>query len=159
MKRFWSSNLVTLAYQKSTTSSCIDNFRFCLSINKNGRIIRFQWMNQTTKRKAPSGRVALTRTTRKDKHRKYRSISEMRNALKLNQQFFEGLKYRDRSVMSWTIHITVVKENFTLGSYKACLLIIWQKHTVNNYPTTLRLKVNFYWSDKNGVVGSKLSFK
>jgi hypothetical protein len=53
--------------------------------------------------KAPSGRVALTRTTRKDKHRKYRSISEMRNALKLNQQFFEGLKYRDRSVMSWTI--------------------------------------------------------
>jgi hypothetical protein len=27
MKRFWSSNLVTLAYQKSTTSSCIDNFR------------------------------------------------------------------------------------------------------------------------------------
>jgi hypothetical protein len=55
MKRFWSSNLVRLANQKSTTSSCIDNFRFCLSINKNGRIIRFQWMNQTTKRKAPSG--------------------------------------------------------------------------------------------------------
>ena len=85
MKRFWSSNLVTLAYQKSTTSSCIDNFRFCLSINKNGRIIRFQWMNQTTKRKAPPGRAVLTRTTRKDKHRKYRPISEMRNALKLNQ--------------------------------------------------------------------------
>ena len=64
---------------------CIDNFRFCLSINKNGRIIRFQWMNQATKRKAPSGRAVLTRTTRKDKHRKYRPISEMRNALKLNQ--------------------------------------------------------------------------
>jgi hypothetical protein len=46
-KHLW----VTLAYQKST-SSCIDNFRYCLSINKNGRIIRFQWMNQTTKRKA-----------------------------------------------------------------------------------------------------------
>jgi hypothetical protein len=57
-------NLVTLAYQKSITSSCIDNLRFCLSINKNGRIIRFQWMNQTTKRKAPSGRAVLTRTTR-----------------------------------------------------------------------------------------------
>ena len=85
MKRFWSSNLATLANQESTTSSCIDNFRFCLSINKNGRIIRFQWMNQTTKRKAPSGRAVLTRTTRKDKHRKYRPISEMRNALKLNQ--------------------------------------------------------------------------
>jgi hypothetical protein len=38
MKRFWSSNLVTLVNQKSTTSSCIDNFCFCLSINKNGRI-------------------------------------------------------------------------------------------------------------------------
>ena len=37
-----SSNLVTLVNQKSTTSSCIDNFCFCLSINKNGRIIRFQ---------------------------------------------------------------------------------------------------------------------
>ena len=60
-------------------------YPFILSINKNGRIIRFQWMNQTTKRKAPSGRAALARTTRKDKHRKYRSISEMRNALKLNQ--------------------------------------------------------------------------
>ena len=47
--------------------------------------IMFQWMNQTTKRKAPSGRAVLTRTTRKDKHRKYRPISEMRNALKLNQ--------------------------------------------------------------------------
>ena len=35
-------------------------------------------MNQTTKRKAPSGRAVLTRTTRKDKHRKYRPISEMR---------------------------------------------------------------------------------
>jgi hypothetical protein len=57
-------------------------------------------MNQTTKRKAPSGRAVLTRTTRKDKHRKYRQISEMRNALKLNQWFFEELKYRDRSVMS-----------------------------------------------------------
>ena len=64
---------------------CIDNFRFCLSINKNGRIIRLQWMNQTTKRKAPSGRAVLTRTIRKDKHRNYRPISEMRNALKLNQ--------------------------------------------------------------------------
>jgi hypothetical protein len=31
MKRFWSSNLVTLVNQKSTTSWCIDNFRFCLS--------------------------------------------------------------------------------------------------------------------------------
>jgi hypothetical protein len=78
MKRFWSSNLATLANQESTTSSCIDNFRFCLSINKNIRIIRFQWMNQTTKRKAPSEREVLTRTTRKDKHRKYRPISEMR---------------------------------------------------------------------------------
>jgi hypothetical protein len=39
-------------------------FRFCLSINKNVRIIRFQWMNQTTKRKAPSGRAVLTRPTR-----------------------------------------------------------------------------------------------
>jgi uncharacterized protein YcfL len=29
-----------------------------------------------------------------------------------------------------------------------------QKHTVNNYPTKLRLKVKFFWSDKNGVVGS-----
>jgi hypothetical protein len=28
-----------------------------------------------------------------------------------------------------------------------------------NYPTKLRLKVKFFWSDKNGVVGSKLSFK
>jgi hypothetical protein len=45
-----------------------DKFRFCLSINKNGRIICFQWMNQTTKRKAPSGQAVLTRTTRKDKH-------------------------------------------------------------------------------------------
>ena len=55
-------------------------------------------MNESNdgKKKAPSGRAALTRTTRKDKHRKYRSISEMRNALKLNQ----WLKYRDRSVMS-----------------------------------------------------------
>ena len=60
-------------------------FRFCLSINKNSRIICFQWMNQTTKRKAPFGRAVLTRTTRKDKHRKYRPISETRNALKLNQ--------------------------------------------------------------------------
>jgi hypothetical protein len=34
----WSSNLVTLVNQKSTTRSCIDNFCFCLSINKNGRI-------------------------------------------------------------------------------------------------------------------------
>jgi hypothetical protein len=51
-----------------------DNFRFCLSINKNGRIICFQWMNQTAKRKAPSGRAVLTRTTRNDKHRKYRPI-------------------------------------------------------------------------------------
>jgi hypothetical protein len=31
MKRFWSSNLVTLAYQKSTTSSCIDNFHFLVN--------------------------------------------------------------------------------------------------------------------------------
>jgi hypothetical protein len=30
---------------------------------------------------------------------------------------------------------------------------------VNNYPTKLRLKIKFFWSDKNGVVGSKLSFK
>jgi hypothetical protein len=37
------SNLVTLVNQKSTTSSCIDNFCFCLSINKNGRIIPFQF--------------------------------------------------------------------------------------------------------------------
>ena len=34
---------------------------------------------------APSGRAVITRTTRKDKHQKYRPISEMRNALKLNQ--------------------------------------------------------------------------
>jgi hypothetical protein len=33
---------------------------------------------------APFGRAVLTRTTRKDKHRKYRPISEMRNPLKLN---------------------------------------------------------------------------
>jgi hypothetical protein len=46
------------------------------------------------------------------KHRKYRPISEMRNALKLNQLFFEGLKYHDRSVMSWTIRITVVQKKF-----------------------------------------------
>ena len=104
MKLFWSSNLVTLVNQKSTTSSCIDNFCFCLSINKNGRIIRFQWMNQTTKRKAPFGWAVLTRTTRKDKYRKY---SEMRNAL----------KYRDQSVMRWTIRFTVVQKSFTLGSY------------------------------------------
>jgi hypothetical protein len=49
MKRFWTSNLVTLAYQKSITSSCIDNFSFCLFINKNGRIIRFQWIRVITK--------------------------------------------------------------------------------------------------------------
>jgi myo-inositol-hexaphosphate 3-phosphohydrolase len=36
-------------------------------------------MNQTTKRKVPSGRAVLTRTTRKDMHRKYRPISEMRS--------------------------------------------------------------------------------
>ena len=53
----------------------------------------------------------------------------------------------------------LLKKFFTLGSYKACLLIIWQKHTVNNYPIKLRLKVKFFWSDKNGVVGSKLSFQ
>jgi hypothetical protein len=29
----------------------------------------------------------------------------------------------------------------------------------NYYPIKLRLKVKFFWSDKNGVVGSKLSFK
>ena len=34
-----------------------------------------------------------------------------------------------------------------------------KKHTVNNYPTKLRFKVKFFWFDKNGVVGSKLSFK
>jgi hypothetical protein len=33
-------------------------------------------MNQTTKRKAPSERAVLTRTTRKNKYRKYRPISE-----------------------------------------------------------------------------------
>jgi hypothetical protein len=49
-------------------------------------------MNQTTKRKALSGRAVLTRTTRKDKHRKYRPISEMRNALKLNQKYFGLIK-------------------------------------------------------------------
>jgi hypothetical protein len=27
------------------------------------------------------------------------------------------------------------------------------------YPKKLRLKVKFFWSDKNGVVDSKLSFK
>jgi hypothetical protein len=31
--------------------------------------------------------------------------------------------------------------------------------TLNNYPTKLRLKVKFFWSDTNDVVGSKLSFK
>ena len=72
----------------------------------------YQWMHKTTKRTAPSGRAVLTRTTRKDKHRKYRPISEMMNALKLNQYFFEGLNYRDRSIMRWTIRITVVKEKF-----------------------------------------------
>jgi hypothetical protein len=69
-------------------------------------------MNQTTKRKAPPGRAVLTRTTRKDKHRKYRPINEIMNALQLNQYFFEGIKYRDQSVTSWTIRITVVKEKF-----------------------------------------------
>jgi hypothetical protein len=44
-------------------------FPLCLSINKNGRIIRYQWMNQTTKRKAPSWRAVLTRTTREDKRK------------------------------------------------------------------------------------------
>jgi uncharacterized protein YcfL len=33
------------------------------------------------------------------------------------------------------------------------------EHTANNYPTKLRLKVKFFWFDKNGVVGSKLSLK
>jgi hypothetical protein len=42
------------------------------------------------------------------------------------------------------------KKSFTSGSY------ILTK-TVNNYPTKLRLKLKFFWSDKNGVVGSKLS--
>jgi hypothetical protein len=42
-----------------------------------------------------------------------------------------------------------------LPSSKSCLLIIWQKHSVNNYPTKLRFKVKFFWSDKNGVVDSK----
>jgi hypothetical protein len=43
-------------------------------------------MNESNdEKKAPSGRAVLTRTTRKDKHRKYRPISEMRDALKLNQ--------------------------------------------------------------------------
>ena len=149
MKRFWSSNLVMLANQKST-SSCIDNFCFCLSINKNGRIIRFQWMNQATKRKAPSGRAVLTRTTRKDKHRKYRPISEMRNALKLNLW---------RVKISWSISHELNNSRHDC-SKKVLLqvLIIWQKHTVNNYPTKLRLKVKFFWSNKNGVVSSKLSF-
>jgi hypothetical protein len=134
MKRFWSFNLVTLANHKSTTSSCFDNFRFCLSISKNGRIIRFQWMNLTTKREAPSGRAVLTRTTRKDAPNVQ---TNSWNALKLNQLFFEGLKYRSKKVLLY-------------------VLIIWQKHTVNNYSTKLRLKVKFFRSDKNGVVGSKL---
>jgi hypothetical protein len=43
-------------------------------------------MNESNdEKKAPSGRAVLTRTTRKDKHRKYRPIREMRNALKLTQ--------------------------------------------------------------------------
>jgi hypothetical protein len=48
-------------------------------------------MHQTTEKIAPSGRAALTRTTRTDMHREYRSISEMMYALKLNQ----WLKYRE----------------------------------------------------------------
>jgi hypothetical protein len=116
MKRFWSSNLVTLANQKSTTSSCIDNFRFCLSINKNGRIIHFQWMNQTTKRKAPPGRAVLTRTTRKDKHRKYRPISEMRNALKLNLLWSVKISWSISHELNNSHHVCE-KKSFTLGSY------------------------------------------
>ena len=70
-------------------------------------------MNESNDEKKSSIRTgSINRTTRKDKHRKYRPISEMRNALKLNQQFFEGLKYRDRSVMSWTIRVTVVQKKF-----------------------------------------------
>ena len=43
-------------------------------------------MNESNDEKQSSiGRTVLTRTTRKYKHRKYRPISEMRNALKLNQ--------------------------------------------------------------------------
>jgi hypothetical protein len=48
-------------------------------------------MNESNDEKKSSIRTAvLTRTTRK-----YKPISEMRNALKLNQLLFEGLKYRD----------------------------------------------------------------
>ena len=43
-------------------------------------------MNESNdEKKATSGRAVLTRTTRKDKHWKYRPINEMRNALNLNQ--------------------------------------------------------------------------
>ena len=151
MKRFWLSNLVTLVYQKSTTSSCIDNFRFCLSIYKNGRIIRFQWMNQTTKRKAPSGRALLTRTTREDKHRKYRPISEMLEEC-----------VKTKPIVLWRVKISWSISHKLSNSHHGCskkvllpVLIIWQKHTDYNYPTKLRLKDKFFWSDKNGVVGSK----
>ena len=50
----------------------------------NSRVVRKKNLNEKINhRKTPSGRAVLTRTTRKDKHRKY---SEMRNALKLINQ-------------------------------------------------------------------------
>jgi hypothetical protein len=136
MKRFWSFNLVTLAKHKSTTSSCIDNFRFCLSISKNGRIVRFQWMSLTTKREAPSGRAVLTRTIRKDAPN-VQTNSWNEECAKTKPIVLWRLKYRSKKVLLY-------------------VLIIWQKHTVNNHSTKLRLKVKFFRSDKNGVVGSKL---
>jgi hypothetical protein len=56
----------------------------CVGIFYNRSRVTHSW-KRCSKRKAPSGRAVLIRTTRKDKHRKYRPISEMRNALKLNQ--------------------------------------------------------------------------
>jgi hypothetical protein len=51
--------------------------------------------------------------------------------------------------------------SFTIN--KACSFIYHISKNISdadyNYQTKLRLKVKFFWSDKNGVVGSKLSFK
>jgi hypothetical protein len=47
-----------------------------------------------------------------------------------------------------------------IGLYFRCLsfqVVLVNTARVNNYSTKLRLKIKFFWSDKNGVVGSKLS--
>jgi hypothetical protein len=45
----------------------------------------------------------------------------------------------------------------SLKTYDSTVLVYRQTKAENNYPTKLRLKIKFFWSDKNGVVGSKLS--